>query len=78
MQGRQSGIKSVGAQRGGAGNFGVFLPRNGEKIEANSGRGRKSVGARAPTAPTSLTPLAINNVCTRVHTTVDFSSNGDF
>ena len=58
-QGRQSGIKSVGAQRGGAGNFGVFLPRNGEKIEANSGRGRKSVGARAPTAPTSLTPLTI-------------------
>ena len=27
-QGRQSGLKSVGAQRGG--NFGVFLPRNGE------------------------------------------------
>ena len=30
FQGRQSGLKSVGAQRGRAGNFGVFLPRNRE------------------------------------------------
>ena len=70
VQGRQSGIKSVGAQRGGAGNFGVFLPRNGEKIEANSGRGRKSVGARAPTAPTSLTPLRIGMPTYLVHNVI--------
>ena len=31
VQGRQSGLKSVGAQRGG--NFGVFLPQNRENYE---------------------------------------------
>ena len=62
IQGRQSGIKRGGAQRGGAGNFGVFTPKNPElhKLRPElSGRGKKSGGARALLALPRMAPLHI-------------------
>ena len=62
IQGRQSGLKSGGAQRGGAGNFGVFSPKKPTYIYILSGRGRKSGGARALLAPPRMAPLLMMKI----------------
>ena len=62
-QGRQSGLKRGGAQRGRAGNFGVYLAPKYELCKLCpelSGRGRKSGGARALLAPPRMAPLQIS------------------
>ena len=59
-QGRQSGLKRGGAQRGRAGNFGVYLAPKYELCKLCpelSGRGRKSGGARALLALPRMAPL---------------------
>ena len=56
-QGRQSGLKSGGAQRGKEFR-GIFTPKN-LLIYILSGRGRKSGGARALLAPPRMAPLHI-------------------
>ena len=62
IQGRQSGLKRGGAQRGRAGNFGVYLAPKYELCKLCpelSGRGRKSGGARALLALPRMAPLVI-------------------
>ena len=62
FQGRQSGLKRGGAQRGRAGNFGVYLAPKYELCKLCpelSGRGRKSGGARALLALPRMAPLEI-------------------
>ena len=61
-QGRQSGLKRGGAQRGRAGNFGVYLAPKYELCKLCpelSGRGRKSGGARALLALPRMAPLVM-------------------
>ena len=63
-QGRQSGLKRGGAQRGRAGNFGVYLAPKYELCKLCpelSGRGRKSGGARALLALPRMAPLKMVN-----------------
>ena len=63
IQGHQSGLKRGGAQRGRAGNFGVYLAPKYELCKLCpelSGRGRKSGGARALLALPRMAPLSIS------------------
>ena len=62
VQGRQSGLKIVSAERGIAGNFRVF--RSGFGPWTLTGRGRKTTSAMALVALASLAPLIMYIIST--------------